>query len=82
MLMRDDGGFALGSCDDPAKGIYISEMVKGEKFKKVLCHELSHAAMYSYNINLTIEPRQMISMDHRRREKRSGRIREAAESNP
>ena len=61
MLMRDDGGFALGSCDDPAKGIYISEMVKGEKFKKVLCHELTHAAMYSYNVNLTIEQEEILA---------------------
>ena len=33
--------------------IYISERLNEVYFKKVLCHELTHAAMFSYNIEMS-----------------------------
>lgn len=54
-LKRSDGSFALGSCDNTTKLIYISDMVPSGKLKKVLCHEIVHSAMFSYNIILTID---------------------------
>ena len=50
--MRPNGTYTLGSCDKILKGIYISEGLSRKEFEKVLCHELAHAAMYSYNVDL------------------------------
>lgn len=51
-LYRSDGSLTIGSCDDNDKAIYIYEDLSPELFKKVLCHELTHAAMFSYNVSL------------------------------
>lgn len=51
-LIRLDGSFTLGCCDDNVKTIYIVEGLTDTYFKKVLSHELVHACMYSYNILL------------------------------
>ncbi len=51
-LQRPNGSFTLGCCDDSVKSIYIVEGLTDFYFKKVLCHELVHACMYSYNIDL------------------------------
>ena len=61
MLRRSNGNFTLGSCDDIVKSIYISEGLSKKKFKKVLCHELTHAAMYSYNVDLTYEQEELLA---------------------
>lgn len=61
MLRRKEGGYALGSCDDITKGIYIRVGLTHSKFKKVLCHELTHATMYSYNVSLTVEQEEMLA---------------------
>lgn len=52
MLQRPDGSFTLGCCNNDTKIIYIVEQLTDFYFKKVLCHELVHACMYSYNIDL------------------------------
>ena len=51
-LQRSDGSFTLGCCDDYLKSIFIIENLTDYYFKKVLCHELVHACMYSYNVEL------------------------------
>lgn len=61
MVQRVNGQYALGSCDDPSKGIYIVSGLSNQKFKKVLCHELTHAAMYSYNVDLTVEQEELLA---------------------
>ena len=43
---------ALGVCDDNLKTIFIMNNLSREKMRKVLCHELTHAAMFSYNVDL------------------------------
>lgn len=60
-VRRSDGSFALGACDDTTKTIYISEDVPSYKIKKVLCHEITHAAMFSYNVNLNIDQEELIA---------------------
>lgn len=60
-LMRTDGTYALGVCDDIDKTIYINNSLPEFKLKKVLCHELTHAAMFSYNIELTIEQEEILA---------------------
>ena len=51
-LQRPDGSFSIGCCDDITKAIYINENLNVVYLKKVLCHELVHACMYSYDIEL------------------------------
>lgn len=61
MLQRSDGGFTIGCCDDPTKAIYINQDLDNELLKKVLCHELTHAAMFSYNVYLSIEQEEIVA---------------------
>ena len=60
-LKRSDGSLALGMCDNNNHRIYINQYLTGNMFKKVLCHEITHAAMFSYKINLTIEQEELIA---------------------
>lgn len=60
MLMRSDGSHTIGACDDMTKTIYINETLGGYMLKKVLCHEVSHAAMFSYDVMLSIEQEEIL----------------------
>jgi hypothetical protein len=60
-LRRSDLSFALGVCDDTEKTIFISNNLSQKYIEKVLCHELTHAAMFSYNINLTLEQEEILA---------------------
>ena len=44
-LRRSDGTYSLGCCDNELKTIYINNEVNNFYFKKILCHELTHAAL-------------------------------------
>ena len=61
MLIRSDGSVAIGACDDASKTIYLNGNLRGDFLKKVLCHELTHAAMFSYNVELTIEQEELLA---------------------
>lgn len=61
LLYRSDGSLSIASCDDNSKTIYINNQLTGQFFKKVLCHELTHAAMFSYNIDLTLEQEELLA---------------------
>lgn len=52
ILVYKTGLPALGCCDDVTKTIYLSQSLSPAKMRQVLCHELVHAAMYSYNVDL------------------------------
>jgi uncharacterized protein YjaZ len=54
-LWRSDGSKTIGSCDDNTKSIYILENLSEDYIRKVLCHELTHACMFSYNVELTLQ---------------------------
>ena len=43
------------------KTIYINEELSDSMLKKVLCHELTHAAMFSYDVELTMEQEEMLA---------------------
>ena len=60
-IQRKDGSFALGCCDNLAKTIYIVNNLSPKQFKKVLCHELTHACMFSYDILLTFEQEELLA---------------------
>lgn len=60
-MYRSDGSLTVASCDDPTKTIYINGQITGEFLKKVLCHEITHAAMFSYNVDLTIDQEELLA---------------------
>lgn len=61
MLRRSTGGYTIGACDDNYKTIYICEGLEKEQMRHVLCHEITHAAMFSYNVNLAIEQEEIVA---------------------
>ena len=60
-LRKPDGRYAYGMCDSWSSTIYISDELYGEFFKKVLCHEITHAAMFSYGVDLTHDEEELIA---------------------
>lgn len=54
LLQRESGEYSIGACDNLTRTIYINETLRDKPLKKVLCHEITHAAMFSYNVNLSI----------------------------
>lgn len=61
VLIRDDGSYTVGMCDKKTKTIYLAENLEGSMLKKVICHELVHAAMFSYDVYLSIEQEEVIA---------------------
>lgn len=60
-LFRSDGSLAIGSCDDESKTIYINENLSSTRMRKVLCHEITHAAMFSYNVELNVQQEELLA---------------------
>lgn len=60
-LVRSDGSNTIGSCDDTTKTIYISNNLNNFYLRKVLCHEITHAAMFSYNVDLSLEQEELLA---------------------
>ena len=60
-LRRSDGSTSVGACDDNTKTIYLANTLRGSFLKKVLCHEVTHAAMFSYNIDLTLDQEELLA---------------------
>lgn len=58
---EDEKRYAIGVCDDDLKTIYIKDGLPDSYFKKVLAHELTHAAMFSYNVKLTTEQEELVA---------------------
>ena len=48
-------------CDDSLKCIFVATGLSMVLLKKVLCHEIVHAAMFSYNVDLTIEQEELVA---------------------
>ena len=60
-LSKHNGVKALGSCDDKTSTIYINRRLEEDKLYHVLCHEITHAAMFSYGIELTLEQEELLA---------------------
>lgn len=60
-LLSSTGKFTLGCCDSNTMTVYIADGLSDTKFKKVLCHELTHCAMYSYNVSLTADQEELLA---------------------
>ena len=61
-LRRSDGSLALGVCNDDTKTIYLNNMLDPYKMKKVLTHEITHAAMFSYNVDLCPRQEELVAI--------------------
>ena len=61
ILLTSFGDFTLGCCDNDYKVIYVAQGLGWQKFKKVLCHEITHAAMFSYQVELTYDQEELIA---------------------
>lgn len=61
ILLDNHNSFALGVCDKKTQGIYINNNLNDYLFKKVLCHEIVHAAMFSYNVVLTDNEEELVA---------------------
>ena len=61
LLQRNDGGYAIGACDNLTRTIYLNENLQGNLLKKVLCHQITHAAMFSYGVSLSIDQEQLVA---------------------
>lgn len=61
LLQRLNGQYSIGACDNLTRTIYINEHLQGALLKKVLCHQITHAAMFSYNVDLSIEQEELIA---------------------
>lgn len=60
-LLKSDGQLTFATCDDITKTIYINNQIYGKFLKKVLCHEITHAAMFSYGISLTVDQEELLA---------------------
>lgn len=60
-LMRPDGSYTIGMCNNVEKVIYIIEGLDPMQFYKVLAHEVTHAAMHSYSVGLTIDQEELLA---------------------
>lgn len=61
LLQRMNGDFTIGACDNLTRTIYINNTLSGSLLKKVLCHQITHAAMFSYNVDLSVEQEELIA---------------------
>lgn len=61
ILKTNDDKYTIGICDDQTKTIYLNDQLKGKQLKKVLCHEIVHCAMFSYNVFLTSEQEELLA---------------------
>lgn len=61
LLQRMNGDYTIGACDNLTRTIYICETLQGNLLKKVLCHQITHAAMFSYNVDLSIQQEELIA---------------------
>lgn len=61
IFVTQDGDLSVGTCDNETKTIYLSTSLKGKMLKKVLCHEIVHASMFSYKIELGYEQEELLA---------------------
>lgn len=61
LLINYDGGYSIGACDNLTRTIYINNTLTGSLLKKVLCHQLTHAAMFSYGVTLSLQQEELVA---------------------
>ena len=61
LLLTPRNSLALGCCDNLTKTICISNALSLDMIRKVLCHEIVHAAMYSYDVDLSHQEEELVA---------------------
>ena len=61
VFVMDNGMYTIGVCDNNTKTIFLLYQLRGNLLKKVLCHELVHAAMFSYQVELDLEQEELVA---------------------
>ena len=61
MLLTPWRTHALGVCDKTTQTIYIDKTLRSSRVKEVLCHEIVHACMFSYAVDLSYEEEEMVA---------------------
>ena len=61
LLIKYDGNYSIGACDNLTRTIYINNTLTGSLLKKVLCHQLTHAAMFSYGVTLSLQQEELVA---------------------
>ena len=61
ILQRPNGKYTLGATVVDNHTIYIANNLSLQKTKKVLCHEITHAAMFSYKIYLSSDQEELLA---------------------
>jgi hypothetical protein len=61
-LTRSDGSVALGMCDNVTKTIYLDDTLDPALMHKVLTHEVAHAAMFSYDVELSCCQEEVVAI--------------------
>ena len=59
MLLTPWRTHALGVCDKVTQNIYIDKTLSPHLLKEVICHELVHAFMFSYSIDLSYDEEEI-----------------------
>lgn len=52
---------ALGVCDKITQTICIDKTLSPQQLKEVLCHELVHAFMFSYEVDLSYNEEELVA---------------------
>lgn len=60
-LMRSDGSMTVGVTDGNDNCVYLSDLLYGNFLRKVMCHELCHCFMMSYDINIPIDQEEFLA---------------------
>ena len=61
VLFRSDGTLSIGACDNNTRTIYLNRNLTNSKLRKVLTHEITHAAMFSYGVTLTHDQEEILA---------------------
>ena len=61
MLLTPWKTHAFGVCDKVTQTICIDETLSPQELKEVLCHEIVHAFMYSYMIDLSYSEEELVA---------------------
>ena len=61
MLLTPWKTHALGVCDKVTQTIYVDKTLPPNKLQEVLCHEIVHAFMFSYMIDLSYSEEELVA---------------------
>lgn len=60
-MRQPDNSWTIGACDESTHGIYIVDNLDEDLTWKVLAHEITHAALFSYNIEINDDLEEFIA---------------------